>query len=190
MLPCVNAKHWGARKSLHLCLPSWLSPATPVIMALSSMQLLYMEHEDESRVVHHSGAFGAHVTSPPYATETWNYKADEYELSLLMTLIAVKVTWCTDKLGTLSDERFKCFVLSCWCSMFWRAGPLPAGIKDSWWQEVKIYSIKLHFSAEMHLVSAYLVFYLTKKWTKCKAGIMRAAVLHHQAGNYTKYSIV
>lgn len=70
MLPCVNAKHRGAQKSLHLCLPSRLSPATPVVMAFSSMKLQNMEHEDESRVAHHSGAFEAHVSAPPYATKT------------------------------------------------------------------------------------------------------------------------
>lgn len=45
----LNAKYRGACKSLHLCLPSWLSPAIHVVMALSSMQLQNMEHEDESR---------------------------------------------------------------------------------------------------------------------------------------------
>lgn len=54
MLPCVNAKHWGAHKSLHLCLPSWLSPGTPVVMAFSSMKLQNMEHEDERRIAQHS----------------------------------------------------------------------------------------------------------------------------------------
>lgn len=98
MLPCVNAEHGGAHKSLHLCLYHHDCP-----LLLLCMQLQNMEHEYESRVAHHSGAFGAHVSAPPYVTKTWKYKADEHGVSLVMrtliqswegvTMIGILITW-------------------------------------------------------------------------------------------------